>query len=209
MKLQEQEFFATREPAIAEAQNAAARKRPSPRSQTTDPALLAEFNAARRKSEAESQFLRGSGRYPLCGAGDVNTYSVFAEHFRATSAPHGRSGIITPTGLATDATTAAFFADTVAARRLAAFYDFENEAKIFDGVHHAFRFAVSSMTGGERVDRVKLAFCHRQSPTCLREGSPWPPTRSCCSTRTPGPSRSSVLVVTPRSRWRATADTRC
>ncbi len=51
-------------------------------------------------------------------------------------------GIITPTGLATDATTSAFFADTVSHQRLAAFYDFENEAKIFAGVHHAFRFAV-------------------------------------------------------------------
>lgn len=158
VKLQEQEFFATREPAIAEAKNAAARKKAIAALADTDPDLLTEFNAARRKSEAESQFLRGSGRYPLCGVGDVNTYSVFAEHFRATLAPKGRSGIITPTGLATDSTTAAFFADTVAAQRLAAFYDFENEAKIFPGVTNKFRFAVSSMTGGERVSDVRLAF---------------------------------------------------
>lgn len=37
-------------------------------------------------------------------------------------------GIITPTGLATDATTAALFTDTLRAGRLAAFYDFENWA---------------------------------------------------------------------------------
>ncbi len=63
------------------------------------------------------------------------------------------AGIITPTGLATDATTAPFFADTLATRRLAAFYDFDNEAKIFAGVHHSLRFAVTCLTGGEPADR--------------------------------------------------------
>lgn len=118
VKLQEQEFFAAREPAIANAKNAAARKKAIAALADANPSLLIEFETAKRKSEAESQFLRTSGRYPLCGVGDVNTYSVFAEHFRGTLAPSGRSGVITPTGLATDATTAAFFADTLRAERL-------------------------------------------------------------------------------------------
>ncbi len=162
IKLQEQEFFAARDPAIAQATNAATRKNAIAALAASHPELLAEFTSARRQSEAESQFLRGSGRYPFCGVGDVNTYSVFAEHFRATLAPRGRSGIVTPTGLATDATTAQFFADTVAAERLAAFYDFENSAPIFGGVHRSFRFAVSSMSGGERVNDVRLAFVLRR-----------------------------------------------
>jgi hypothetical protein len=162
VKLQEQEFFAAREPAIANAKNASARKKAIVALAESHPELLQEFNTAKRKSEAESQFLRTSGRYPLCGVGDVNTYSVFAEHFRASLAPAGRSGVITPTGLATDATTAAFFADTLRAERLAAFYDFENEAKIFDNVHHAFRFAISSMTGGDPIREVRLSFLNRQ-----------------------------------------------
>jgi hypothetical protein len=70
-------------------------------------------------------------------------------------------GIITPTGLATDATTSAFFADTLASGRLAAFYDFENEAKIFLGVDHRFRFAITAITGGEHVDEAHLAFIIR------------------------------------------------
>jgi hypothetical protein len=161
VKLQEQEFFAAREPAIAEAKNAAARKKSIVALAETNPRLLAEFELAKRRSEAESQFLRSSGRYPLCGVGDVNTYSVFAEHFRSSISPSGRSGVITPTGLATEATTAAFFADTLRAQRLAAFYDFENEAKIFAGVHNQFRFAITSMSGGEKVLDVRLAFYTR------------------------------------------------
>ena len=169
VKLQEQEFFAPRSTEIAEAKNAAARKKAiaalATSEEAADRALHAEFVAAKRGSEAESQFLRGSGRYPLCGVGDVNTYSVFAEHFRGTLATTGRSGVITPTGLATDATTAAFFADTLKARRLAAFYDFENEAKLFAGVHNQLRFAVSSMSGGEEMREVAAGLLH-----ALRQG---------------------------------------
>ncbi|MGW5365991.1 Eco57I restriction-modification methylase domain-containing protein [Actinopolymorpha pittospori] len=163
VKLQEQEFFATRAPEIADAKNAAARKKAIAALEGGDRHyLLEEFQAERRRSEAESHFLRVSGRYPLCGVGDVNTYQVFAEHFRGTLAPHGRSGIITPTGLATDATTAPFFADTLGSARLAAFFDFENEAKIFSGIDHRVRFAVSVMTGGEPVNDVRLAFVVRR-----------------------------------------------
>lgn len=157
IKLQEQEFFAAREPSIAQAKNAAARKKAIAKLKTTNPWLLREFNHAKRAAEAESQFLRVSGRFPSCGVGDVNTYSVFAEHFRSSVARTGRAGIITPTGLATDATTANFFADMLRTERLAAFFDFEN-GNIFEGVHNSFRFAATTMTGGEVIKNIRLAF---------------------------------------------------
>jgi N-6 DNA Methylase len=170
VKLQEQEFFASREPAIANAKNAAARKKAIAALSAGNPALRADFEHAKRQSEAESQFLRGSGRYPLCGVGDVNTYSVFAEHFRGTLAPTGRCGIITPTGLGTDATTAPFFANTISGGRLAAFYDFVTGPEIWSGIgHNRFRFAVSSMTGGERLQEARLGFDNRH-PRDVRGG---------------------------------------
>ncbi|MGQ0467688.1 MAG: Eco57I restriction-modification methylase domain-containing protein, partial [Sporichthyaceae bacterium] len=161
VKLQEQEFFSARNADIAGAPNAAARKKRISALQTEDPALWDEWIASSRQAEGESHLLRSTGRYPLCGVGDVNTYSVFAEHMRAVIAHDGRMGLISPTGLATDATTAAFFADTLRTERLAAFYDFDNEAKIFANVHHAFRFAVSCLTGGEPVEEARLAFVTR------------------------------------------------
>ena len=161
VKLQEQEFFAQRDAAIANAANAAKRKALIKKLVDDNPVLSDEFLAEKRKAEGESSFLRLSGRYPLTGRGDVNTYSVFAETFRTIIWPDGRMGIITPTGLATDATTAAFFSDTLRTERLAAFYDFDNEAKIFPNVHHAFRFAVTSMTGGARVERSRFGFLIR------------------------------------------------
>lgn len=161
VQMSEKEFFAARAPEIATAGNAAARKRAIARLAEIDPTLLAAFDQAARDAAGQTQFIRASGRYPLCARGKINTYSIFAELFRSSIARDGRMGIITPTGLATDATTSAFFADTVAAKRLAAFYDFENEAKIFPGVHNQFRFAATSITGGRPARKVRLAFYTR------------------------------------------------
>jgi len=46
----------------------------------------------------------------------------------------------------------------VAAERLAAFYDFVNRESLFDGVASLMRFAITSMTGGERVQAARFAF---------------------------------------------------
>nr|WP_092883528.1 N-6 DNA methylase [Actinopolymorpha cephalotaxi] len=161
LQFSEKEFFATRDDRIANAPNAAKRKQLISALRQSNSELFQEYLTEARRGQAEAALIRGSGRFPLTATGKINTYSVFAEHLRAITASSGRCGIITPTGLATDATTAAFFADTLGSARLAAFYDFENEGKIFVGVHHAFRFAVSVMTGGEPVKDVRLAFLVR------------------------------------------------
>jgi hypothetical protein len=163
VKLQEQEFFAARDPEIASAPNAAARRRLiaalANSASVADRALHAEFLAARRHAEGQSAILRTSGRYPLAGRGDVNTYAVFAEAFRTLTRPHGRSGVIVPTGIATDATTQYFFKDMVEKHSLAALYDFENAAPIFPDVHRSFKFCLLTITGREqREDAASFAF---------------------------------------------------
>ncbi len=158
VQMSETEFFASRAPEIADAPNAAARKKKITELQHNNPALFAEFLAESRRNQAINHFARTSGRYPLCAHGKINTYSIFAEHFRTIVAPTGRLGVITPTGLATDATTAAFFAEVLRSRQLAAFYDFENRSGIFPGVHRQYRFALTCLTGGEPVNTARLAF---------------------------------------------------
>ena len=108
--------------------NAAARKKLIAALPDTDPALYNEFHAELRKAAGWSFLLRESGRYPLTGRGDINTYAVFAETARTVIGPRGRSGLVLPTGIATDATTAPFFGDLVRNAKLDSFLDFENEA---------------------------------------------------------------------------------
>ncbi|WP_035736236.1 Eco57I restriction-modification methylase domain-containing protein [Glycomyces arizonensis] len=147
IKLQEQEFFATRDAAIAEAPNAAARKRLIAQLEELSPRLYASFQAAKRESSGSAHFLKVSGRFPFTATGDINTYSVFAETDRTITGPRGRTGVIVPTGIATDATTQRFFRDLVETRALAALYDFENAAPVFADVHRSFKFCLLSMAG--------------------------------------------------------------
>jgi hypothetical protein len=159
VKLQEQEFFAARSPEIAKAPNAAARNRLIKNLAQQDPALHQAFLAERRTSEGVSHLLRISGRYPLNGRGDVNTYAVFAELFRTLTGPRGRSGVIVPTGIATDATTQYFFKDLVGTATLAALYDFENRAQIFPAVDSRMKFCLLTVAGrDEHEDAAWFAF---------------------------------------------------
>lgn len=176
IKLQEQEFFASRDARIATAKNKSERDKLIKAISHADAGspehnLFLEFESAKRSAEASSFFVRKSGRFPLSGVGDVNTYALFAEHFsrlarrntqtakpQTTSllqaiadtggvreAPAGRAGMIVPTGIATDSSTSAFFGDLVSTKRLNALYDFENRDGIFPGVHRSFKFSTLSI----------------------------------------------------------------
>ena len=164
VKLQEQEFFAARSPDIANAPNAAARKKMiaalADSERPEDRSLWADFQAELRKSAGWSHLLRESGRFPLTGRGDVNTYAVFAETGRTVIAANGRAGLVLPTGIATDATTAPFFGDLVTYASLVSFLDFENEAFLLSrAVDHRVRFCLLTVCGrSTRVDNASFAF---------------------------------------------------
>jgi len=106
---------------------------------------------------------RESGRFPLTAKGDINTYMLFAELARKLLAPGGRAGLLVPSGIATDATTRAFFADLIRSQRLAALYDFENRKKIFPDVDGRFKFSILLFGGSEVKSPAAdfLFFAHR------------------------------------------------
>jgi hypothetical protein len=158
VKLQEQEFFASRDEAIARAPNAAARKKLIAELPTTNPALWTEWTLASRKAEGESHFIRQSGRYPLCGKGDVNTYAIFAEHNRSLLGPRGRAGFIVPTGIATDDTTKEYFGDLAETGRLVSLWDFENAKELFRGVHRSFKVSLMTLSQVPVGSGADLAF---------------------------------------------------
>ena len=147
IKLQEQEFFATRDMEIANAPNKAARGRLIKQLPETDPALWEEYRQALHYAEAQSKFLRQSGRFPLTARGDINTYSVFSELFSELMNASGRVGVVVPTGIATDDTNKVFFSRLVEAGRLAGLYDFENREKIFPAVDSRYKFSLLTLKG--------------------------------------------------------------
>ncbi len=144
VKLEDKQFFQGLAPEIAEASNKNVRKRKIEALRETNPELYRAYQEARADAEAVSNFLHTSGRYPLTGRGDVNTYSVFAEHARDLLG-RGRSGMLIPTGIATDDTNKDFFAEVVQRGELAALLDFENREAIFPDVHRSYKFSIISL----------------------------------------------------------------
>ncbi|HET6378718.1 MAG TPA: N-6 DNA methylase [Methylocella sp.] len=154
IKLQEQEFFAARDPEIARAPNAAARGKLIGKLKEAEPgtrerALYEEFEAAKRAAEASSAFARveaeDGGRFPLTGRGDVNTYALFAELFASLASGRGRAGVIVPAGLITDYNSSFFFRSLVAERRIIRSLAFDNQKRIFPAVHPDTPFTLLTM----------------------------------------------------------------
>lgn len=153
------EFFAARAPEIAEAPNMAARTRMINALAKTDNSLLTAYVSKSREGDGIKHFIHAAGRFPLTSYGRLNTYSLFAELARVLVAPHGRTGQVVPTGIATDSFNQYFFSDLVKEHVIASLYDFENAAPLFPGVHRSFKFALLTLAGREeRIPKADFAF---------------------------------------------------
>lgn len=157
IKLQQQEFFATRNTAIANAPNAAARNRLINALPQTNPELYNEYETAVHTADATGKFLRESGRCQLTAVGDINTYSIFSELTVSLVNKKGRTGIIVPTGIATDDSNKAFFGYMVDQNRLISLFDFENKEAIFQAVHRSYKFCLLTLAGFD-IGKQKARF---------------------------------------------------
>lgn len=160
-KLEEKQFFASRDRAIAEAPNKARRQEMIARLETEKPELWREFQEAKHAAEAEAKFVRGSGRFPLTGVGDLNTYGLFVELAHDLLGPQGRLGMVVPTGIATDHTYRNFFAKVTEEKSLASLLDFENREGLFPEVDATKKFCLLTLSRTP-VEQPSFAFfCHR------------------------------------------------
>ena len=157
IELKEQEFFAKREPSIANAQNAAIRKDMIAALPASDPNLWAEWRLAKRAAQGEAHFARTSGRFPLCSHGRINTYPLFAEQNWRILGPRGYAGFIVPGGIVTDHTTKEYFQALLDHSALASVHHFENESLVFRGLHHAYRFVLLTIGASRQADLVFYA----------------------------------------------------
>ena len=164
IKLQEREFFSLPAPEIATATNAAKRRQLVAKLESDDPALYERYQQALAAADSLLTYCRTSDQYPLTGKGDINTYAVFAELAYRLVAPHGRVGLLVPSGIASDMTTKDFFAAVAESNRLIRLYDFENRLKtFFPDVDGRFKFCILNF-GGEQAATSQadfVFFAHR------------------------------------------------
>lgn len=159
IKLQQQEFFANRDTTIANAANAAARNKMIIALQNINSSLFKEYEEAMHGADSVGKFLRESGRYQLTAIGDINTYSVFSELTCSLVNLKGRTGIIVPTGIATDESNKDFFGSIVENNRLNSLFDFENREAIFQSVHRSAKFSLITISGSDiGTQKAKFGF---------------------------------------------------
>ena len=159
IKLQEVEWFATRDPELALAPTAAARGKGIQRLRDQGASLAAEFDDAKNRAEKLGKIIRASGDYPLLSGGDINLYSLFVERAMSLIKPDGFVGLLTPSGIYADKTAARFFKSVSTSGRVGGLFDFENRKIFFKDVHASFKFC-ALIFGGEarRFDETKCAF---------------------------------------------------
>ena len=159
IKLQEVEWFATRDPELARAPTAAARRAGIRQLREQGAPLADEFDAAKERADKLGQLVRASGHYPLLGGGDINLYSLFVERAMRLIKPDGLVGLLTPSGIYADKTAARFFKSVSTSGRVSGLFDFENKKIFFKDVHASFKFCALIFGGeGRRFDETDCAF---------------------------------------------------
>ena len=175
IKLQEVEWFATRDRELALAPTAAARRKGIQQLRDQGASLAAEFDAAKAQSESLSQMVRSGGDYPLLSGGDINLYSLFVERSMSLIKPDGFVGLLTPSGIYADKTAARFFKSVSTSGRVGGLFDFENKKIFFKDVHASFKFCALILGGEERrFDQTECAFFLHDTKTVHDEDRCFP-----------------------------------
>jgi hypothetical protein len=162
IKLQEVEWFAARDPDIAKAQTAAKRKSLIKRLEKSNDKLFRDYRRAADRAETMSRTARKYGCYPLLSGGDTNLNSLFVEQAHTLAKPNGMVGLLVPSGIASDQSSAPFFQKMMQDRRLNSVIDFFN--KRYDGklffpdVYYRFKFCafVTGHPNSSRLESAKL-----------------------------------------------------
>ena len=146
------EWFGSRDESISNAETSAKRDKMIAGLRNSNPLLFAEYENAKDVICRQQEFIHSSGRYLYGCNGRLNLASVFVENVINLTNESGRMGLIVPIGICTDSFNQELFRFLVQHHHLESFYGFENEEKLFDGVHHSFKFALVTLSATESAD---------------------------------------------------------
>lgn len=160
LTLEETKFFAVSAPHIADSSLTQSERQDLINDlEEKNPELYQDYQDATERVRNQKNFIKYSGRFPLSSHGIINLYAPFAELGLNEIGDEGASGIVVPTGIATDSNTQDYFRKVVEENQLASLYDFENKKGIFPDVHKQYKFCLLTLFGeGVPQDRFELAF---------------------------------------------------
>jgi hypothetical protein len=163
MKLQQVEWFAARRSEIALAQRASDRKRLINRLKSESNPLWTDFSRAEERAAAAARVARSSRDYPLLSGGDTNLNSLFVERAHSLLKPNGMVGLLIPSGIASDQSSAGFFRKMAEGHQVHCIIDFFNRrydgTLFFPDVYYRFKFCAYVAGGAQRTfDSASFGF---------------------------------------------------
>lgn len=164
MRFEEIPWFERRVEEIALLGSGDERKQAIEALRETDAELFGRFEVARARSVAATRMARSTGDYPLLSGGDTNIYSLFVERSRQLINDSGVSGLLVPSGIASDRTSAQFFEEVSTGAQLRSLIDFENRRPryglrpFFEDVDSRFKFCVFVMGADGDNQPARCAF---------------------------------------------------
>jgi hypothetical protein len=163
IKLQQVEWFAARRPEIAMAQRASDRAKMIKALKDAGDPLFADYEKADRRAVDTARMARKSGHYPLLSGGDTNLNSLFVERAHALVKPGGMVGLLIPSGIASDQSSAAFFRKVTGDKQVHCVIDFFNRrydgSLFFPDVYYRFKFCAYVAGGvGRTFDSASYGF---------------------------------------------------
>lgn len=164
MRFEEIPWFEQRVPKIAKLGSGAERKEAINELIESEPELHRQFEQARDRSTLATNVARKSKDYPLLSGGDTNIYSLFVEQAHRLLNAHGRSGLLVPSGIASDGTSSKFFEQVSTGGQLRTLIDFENRRTryglkpFFEDVDSRTKFCVFVLSKMAMEYPAKCAF---------------------------------------------------
>jgi len=145
LQAEEEEFFKSKNTAIANDKNAERRKENIEKLKETDIELYNGWNSFRNSILRVSKFLIHSNRFPYSANGNLNLYKVFVELVRSNISVVGRGGLVVQSGLFTDELSKELFEDLMSNQNIISAFDFVNTNKLFD-IHGQMRYSLITFT---------------------------------------------------------------
>lgn len=151
-------FFASSVPEISESKNKAAKDRIIAGLETSAFDLFAAFRKHQSEIWALQNFIHGSDRFPTSSFGRLNLAPLFVELSSLLVRPKGQVGLIVPSGVVSDEFSKPLFNYLIDSGKLASFYSFENEEKLFPGIANVVRFALLTLRHARNEVGAQFAF---------------------------------------------------
>lgn len=146
---------------ITEHRTRAARLRAIEALKENNPNLYRKYRMYLRSLEGQRHLVCHSGKFKFSVIGRINSYKVFLElGWLFLVANNGRLGVIVPSGIAFDDSSAKFFREISSRKSLVSLFDFENrERKFFPEVYYRTRFSLLTLCGSTiQISRPEFAF---------------------------------------------------